>query len=85
MHFTTAKGWDPALLSLIILPASHPSQFAAACRNVCDQLVEQGFWADFTDPASGFPVRWAFLTFFTPKALCPWYFMAALTATTSIV
>ena len=38
-------------------PPSLCGQFVALATSVCDALQEHGFWADYTDPASGFPGR----------------------------
>jgi hypothetical protein len=32
-------------------------RFVVFAWHVCDGLRKRGFWADFTDPASGYPVR----------------------------
>jgi hypothetical protein len=33
------------------------AKFNAWCVKLCDELTRSGYWADFIDPCSGFPVR----------------------------
>lgn len=35
-------------------------QFVDSARQVCEGLRDQGYWADFVDPASGRPVSRAY-------------------------
>lgn len=35
------------------------AKFNAWCARICDRLAQFGYWADFIDPCSGYPVRGA--------------------------
>lgn len=56
--------FQPALNDLVAIGAAVElekdlklAKFYRWCTDVCDKLTEQGYWADFIDPCSGYPVR----------------------------